>query len=285
MTASGSTPSEQGARRRSSRQVRELVLASAREAFADRAFDDVSAREIAERAGVTPATLFRHFGSKRGLFDAVRGDGDEPDRPDGDARQRILDAARQLFAAQGYAKTTTRDIARLSRVHEKYLYRYFDNKANLFRESILEPFASFVGTFGSELPQPGSSGGPPVADPSFVGGLFSLLHEHRSELLTLVATRMHEGSDLVDTVDQRSAMAHVVDPLSRAVEEYCAVHKIAGVDPAITTRLVIAMIGGVAIFDDWLFPDESAVAVEDLVREMVGFVSAGFARRAIASRG
>src|SRR3954451_6608750 len=54
--------------RRSSAEVRSLVLAAARELFEDRGYDQVSTRDIATRAGVTQALVFRHFGTKVDLF-------------------------------------------------------------------------------------------------------------------------------------------------------------------------------------------------------------------------
>ncbi len=45
---------------------------------------------------------------------------------------RIVQAAGQLFARQGYHGTTTREIARLSGVSENTLFRHFDNKEDLF---------------------------------------------------------------------------------------------------------------------------------------------------------
>lgn len=49
-------------------QGRRLLLASARELFADRGYSGTSTRDIAERAGVSEPMLFRHFGSKANLF-------------------------------------------------------------------------------------------------------------------------------------------------------------------------------------------------------------------------
>src|SRR3954466_7454217 len=54
--------------RRSSATVRSLVLTAARELFEQRGYEPVSTREIAERAGVTQAAVFRHFGTKAELF-------------------------------------------------------------------------------------------------------------------------------------------------------------------------------------------------------------------------
>ena len=59
---------ERAGARRSSATVRALVLAAARELFEQRGYEPVSTREIADRAGVTQAAVFRHFGTKADLF-------------------------------------------------------------------------------------------------------------------------------------------------------------------------------------------------------------------------
>lgn len=45
---------------------------------------------------------------------------------------RIVEAAVQLFARQGYKGTSTREIAQLAGVNEATLFRYFSRKADLF---------------------------------------------------------------------------------------------------------------------------------------------------------
>jgi AcrR family transcriptional regulator len=56
--------------RADARRNRERVLAAAREAFAESGFA-VPLDEIAERAGVGPGTVYRHFPTKEALFEAV----------------------------------------------------------------------------------------------------------------------------------------------------------------------------------------------------------------------
>ncbi|HEU0103970.1 MAG TPA: TetR family transcriptional regulator [Mycobacteriales bacterium] len=55
-------------RRRGSARTRELLLAAAGELFAERGYDRTTLRDIGERAGVDPAMVARHFGSKAGLY-------------------------------------------------------------------------------------------------------------------------------------------------------------------------------------------------------------------------
>src|SRR5712692_132481 len=45
-----------------------------------------------------------------------------------ETRQRILDAARHLFAASGYEASTTRDIADAAGIANGTLFNYFPNK-------------------------------------------------------------------------------------------------------------------------------------------------------------
>ncbi|MGV9694050.1 TetR family transcriptional regulator [Streptomyces sp. NPDC003444] len=51
--------------------TRERLLAAASALFAERGYDRATVREIASRAGVNQALLFRHFGSKQALFGEV----------------------------------------------------------------------------------------------------------------------------------------------------------------------------------------------------------------------
>jgi AcrR family transcriptional regulator len=58
--------------RPSTEDTRERIFAAAREIFAVRGPHGTTTREIADRAGVNEATLFRHFGNKSSLLDAMK---------------------------------------------------------------------------------------------------------------------------------------------------------------------------------------------------------------------
>jgi AcrR family transcriptional regulator len=55
--------------RRTGQEVRSRLITAARDVFAERGYAGASTREIAKQAEVTEVLLFRHFGSKAGLFD------------------------------------------------------------------------------------------------------------------------------------------------------------------------------------------------------------------------
>jgi AcrR family transcriptional regulator len=64
----------------------------------------------------------------------------KPLRSDGqEARNRLLDAAMQLFAEHGFAKTSTRDIAEAAKVNISAICYYFGDKAGLYRAVFNDP--------------------------------------------------------------------------------------------------------------------------------------------------
>jgi AcrR family transcriptional regulator len=53
---------------------------------------------------------------------------------------KIVQAAAQLFARQGYHGTSTREIARLADISENTLFRHFDHKEDIFWSALQESF-------------------------------------------------------------------------------------------------------------------------------------------------
>jgi AcrR family transcriptional regulator len=62
---------EQAGRRRDAAATRQALLDAAAKLFAERGFDRTTVRDIAKLAGVNQSLLFRYFGSKDALFEAV----------------------------------------------------------------------------------------------------------------------------------------------------------------------------------------------------------------------
>ncbi|MFJ4184376.1 TetR family transcriptional regulator [Kitasatospora sp. NPDC089509] len=66
--AAEAAPAGRGERRSRSRQA---ILAAARELFSELGYEQTTVRAVAHRAGVDPALVMKHLGSKEQLFDAV----------------------------------------------------------------------------------------------------------------------------------------------------------------------------------------------------------------------
>lgn len=66
-----------------------------------------------------------------------------PQRSDGESsRARLLEAGLRLFARQGFANTSTREIAEAAQVNVAAISYYFGDKAGLYRAAFFEPLAS-----------------------------------------------------------------------------------------------------------------------------------------------
>jgi len=68
------------------------------------------------------------------------------------ARERLLDAAAVVFARDGLAGSTTREIARAAGVNEVTLFRLFQNKQNLLTTVLGRVFAPAAPAEGMESP-------------------------------------------------------------------------------------------------------------------------------------
>jgi AcrR family transcriptional regulator len=73
-----------------------------------------------------------------------RGRGRPRVRSDEETRALIFEAARQEFAASGYAATCMEDVARRAGISTKTLYRLLPNKAALFEAMVTERIDRFV---------------------------------------------------------------------------------------------------------------------------------------------
>lgn len=62
-------------------------------------------------------------------------------------RERIMEAARQVFASQGFAKTTVEAIASRAGVSNGLLYKFFRGKEHLFQEVVSSVVRDWVRAF------------------------------------------------------------------------------------------------------------------------------------------
>ena len=74
---------------------------------------------------------------------------------DPSTREAILDAAERLFAGQGFAATTIKQIGAAAGVNTALLYYYFDDKVALYRAALARVFGGLAGgaaSFDDALP-------------------------------------------------------------------------------------------------------------------------------------
>jgi AcrR family transcriptional regulator len=73
-----------------------------------------------------------------------------------ETRQRILEAARRLFAGSGYEASTTRDIADTAGIANGTLFNYFPNKEAILTSLVAEATARVHADFENRTPDDGS---------------------------------------------------------------------------------------------------------------------------------
>jgi AcrR family transcriptional regulator len=66
-----------------------------------------------------------------------------------ETEDRILDAAKKVFGRDGISGGTTREIARLAKVNEVTLFRYFKSKDELLRQVVLKSSLQYEDIFAT----------------------------------------------------------------------------------------------------------------------------------------
>ncbi len=92
----------------------------------------VGMSEVAERAGVSRATLYRAFPSRRALIEALRSEGVAVAEPP-DVERRAMDAMRRLILSAGFDGLTMESVASEGGLSLATVYRRFGDRAGLLR--------------------------------------------------------------------------------------------------------------------------------------------------------
>lgn len=129
--------------------IQRQVLAAARTLLADDPATPIAA--IVDRAGISRATFYRHFGSRDALLEAVEVEAPSP------ARERITASAVELMARGGLHGFSMEDLALAAGVSRATVYRLFPSKGALFGELVrryspFEPVADVLATHADEPP-------------------------------------------------------------------------------------------------------------------------------------
>jgi AcrR family transcriptional regulator len=150
---------------------------------------------------------------------------------------KLVLAAGQLFAHQGYHGTSTREIARLAGVSENTLFRHFDYKEDLFWSALLRHTNGL--RFGRDLEDGLSQCGPVE---TVLPEILELLNDTATlspELLRLIAVAFLELSWKAEAFCQEH-----LSPMLSVIHKYLASSMRAGrirnLDPAMLTVAFLA---------------------------------------------
>jgi AcrR family transcriptional regulator len=138
---------------------KQQVLAVLTTATQEDGLAGLSMDELAAKAGVSRATLYRLFGSQQHLLHQL---GLEPPPA---VRSRILDAALDLVGRHGLAELSMDELAAAAGVSRATLYRLFPGKEALFAALVrsFSPFEPIAAVLEAAGDQPPAKVIPPVA--------------------------------------------------------------------------------------------------------------------------
>lgn len=174
-----------------------------------------------------------------------------------DSRQRLLDAARDLFAERGFERSTIREIGDRAGLDSTLIARYFGSKAALYLEAMRTDFAA--------------------EDPRALRDL--LTPGRMAELLERVGRRgpgpifdvalQHHSEPTIDAQARALLAERVVDPLTRRLTD-------GNTDEAeLRSEIITAALIGVAVSRyRGAFPALSAAAPEQVAELLLQSLSA-----------
>lgn len=201
-------------------------------------------------------------------------------RPSAVVRGLLLESARWLFAAQGYAGASTREIATDAGVNEALIFRHFGNKVGLFRAAVVEPFRLLIEEFVDTWEETYNSAEISTADltGAWIHALHDLMRDHRELVVALIAANSFAADAEPGDAPLTDAFARPLDRLERFTRREMAGRGLSG-DPTVTVRATFGMVMAMAVFDDWFF---SGVARPPsgltIAREMTDMIVHGITR-------
>jgi len=191
-------------------------------------------------------------------------------------RERLLQAASELFSQRGYRGTTTRDVAEAAGITERTLFRHVPSKAALFREAVIAPVEAFVTSFSQAwADRPQGARDTEVEVREFFANLLAVIEGERHLLLALMAALAYESED-----EDFPELQHTLSPMLSTLDRIFAVEaELRGwtLDPVVGVRMIVGMALAVTVHADWLFADQKTPRREALVEQLTQLTTWGLA--------
>lgn len=159
-------------------------------------------------------------------------------------RQRLLEAARELFLEKGYEATTTREISERSGVAETQLFNNFGSKDRIFDAAFVTPFKELADRYIAAWTKTTRQSSTEERVAIFVTGFYDLATENRQILLAALNRRAAGGSN---------GETDILDHLARTIHEI-EVIDVPDLDIPAAIVAAAAMVLGVVLLDDMLTP-------------------------------
>ncbi len=180
-----------------------------------------------------------------------------PRRSTPEVRHLILQAARERFAADGFAGATTITIANAADVSETVLFRHFPTKERLFEAAVIEPFEEYVARYTEGWRNvPVTSADPATVLRDYAAALYDIVAAERELFAALMARGLH-SDELNAAFARLDEMAHIV----------AAKHHL-DYDEPIAVRAAFLMVMSSSVFYESLFAGTDGMTRDRIVAEL-----------------
>jgi len=155
-----------------------------------------------------------------------------------EVRSRILDAARRLFATDGYERVTMRAIADAIEYSPTTIYLYFEDKDDLVRAICDEDFGGLLGAMET-APRPSD----PVEVIRQLGRAYvGFAVRYPNQFRFMFMTPLAKGEKLEDDSAGARSFGHLLEAVRRAIEA----RRFRPVDPVVAAQALWMSVHGVA---------------------------------------
>ncbi len=184
-----------------------------------------------------------------------------------------MNAARQVFASEGFDRASTRGIAAAAGVNSALIFRYFGSKAGLYEAAVLLPLQAFVEEFLDKWDTYQREPHPPDQTAAeWLGGLYDLFREHQSLVLALI--RPNQDSTLPSEAAEVSRwISTLLERVEVVILTEAQKRGWSGFDVHMSNRIALGIPFAFAVLGDWLMEGEAQrLDRDEIVSGMVSFV-------------
>jgi AcrR family transcriptional regulator len=198
----------------------------------------------------------------------------------GSAPDDVLRAAAELFAAKGYAATSTKEIAKHCDISESLLFFHFPTKEELFARAVFEPFIDTV----NEL-----TGGwdrdtwqaQPIDETirAFIVKLYGWMLTDHHQLLAVIHSSILTDEAGPSSPEVQEGLGRLFDRIQTEHIKAREFHLMTPVDVPLTIRATFAALLAITFLDEWLLSGINPPPTrERLLNELLGYLTAASIR-------
>lgn len=208
--------------------VREKVYQAAEQLVTEKPYDQITFAEIAEIAGVHWTAVRRHFGSKQGLRDWLTEKQLQTYSFLPDTRTRIIKAATEVFAEQGYANASLDKTAARAGLSKGAVYWHFASKQNLFLAILEQNLSRDLRMLSSQIESVLTAVDPLTAIQNWLKSMLTMMGSESFLFLEFVTSSREPGvheklqevygntlteiGNMLKDMQKRGHFAHDLDP-------------------------------------------------------------------------